>query len=164
MNWEALGAIGEIVGAVAVVVTLGYLAVQIRQNTRSMRTATRQNVLGDSISFLEHLFTDPELARVWGDGIRDSESLSEPERHRFHLFAMSFFRRFESIHQHHREGLLPTSDWAGLRDSVLEGVARPGLLAWWESNSFRFNPYFREFFADSLKDRVTQGSAEAGDR
>ena len=30
MNWEALGAIGEIVGAVAVVVTLGYLAVQIR--------------------------------------------------------------------------------------------------------------------------------------
>jgi hypothetical protein len=37
MNWEALGAIGEIVGTVAVVVTLGYLAVQIRQNTRTMR-------------------------------------------------------------------------------------------------------------------------------
>jgi hypothetical protein len=30
MNWEALGAIGEIVGAIAVVVTIGYLAVQIR--------------------------------------------------------------------------------------------------------------------------------------
>ena len=34
MNWEALGAIGEIVGAIAVVLTLGYLAVQMRQNTR----------------------------------------------------------------------------------------------------------------------------------
>ena len=45
MNWEALGAIGEIVGAVAVIATLGYLAVQIRQNTRSVRAATLQSVL-----------------------------------------------------------------------------------------------------------------------
>ena len=41
MNWEALGAIGEIVGAVAVVVTLGYLAVQIRKNTRLELTESR---------------------------------------------------------------------------------------------------------------------------
>ena len=40
MNWEALGAIGEIVGAVALVVTLGYLALQIRQNTQVLRSAT----------------------------------------------------------------------------------------------------------------------------
>jgi len=42
MNWEALGAIGEIVGAVAVVVTLVYLAVQIRQNTRSAKVCSNQ--------------------------------------------------------------------------------------------------------------------------
>lgn len=36
MNWEAMGALGEIVGAAAVVVTLVYLSVQVRQNTRSM--------------------------------------------------------------------------------------------------------------------------------
>ena len=37
MNWEALGAIGEIVGAVGVILTLGYLAVQIRQNVAQVR-------------------------------------------------------------------------------------------------------------------------------
>ena len=36
MNWEALGAIGEIVGAVAVIATLAYLAVQIRQNSLAL--------------------------------------------------------------------------------------------------------------------------------
>ncbi len=36
MNWEAIGAVGEIVGAAAVVVTLIYLAAQVRQNTKSM--------------------------------------------------------------------------------------------------------------------------------
>ena len=37
MNWESLGAIGEIVAAVAVVATLGYLAVQILQNVAQVR-------------------------------------------------------------------------------------------------------------------------------
>lgn len=37
MNWEAIGAIAEIVGALAVVVTLAYLAIQVRQNTRMMQ-------------------------------------------------------------------------------------------------------------------------------
>jgi len=42
MNWEALGAIGEIVGAVAVVLTLGYLALQIRQSRRVIRRSACQ--------------------------------------------------------------------------------------------------------------------------
>ena len=37
MNWEAIGAVGEILGAIAVLLSLAYLAVQIRQNTASVR-------------------------------------------------------------------------------------------------------------------------------
>jgi hypothetical protein len=37
MNWDAISAVGEIVGALAVMVFLGYLAIQIRQNTESVR-------------------------------------------------------------------------------------------------------------------------------
>ena len=44
MNWEALVAIEEIVGAIAVVLTLGYLAVQIPQNTRELRLNTFQSI------------------------------------------------------------------------------------------------------------------------
>ncbi len=39
MDWNALGAIGELVGAVAVLITVGYLAVQIRQNTRALESS-----------------------------------------------------------------------------------------------------------------------------
>ena len=44
MNWEALGALSELIGAIAVVLTLIYLAVQIRQNTRAIRLGTNHAV------------------------------------------------------------------------------------------------------------------------
>jgi hypothetical protein len=39
MNWDSVGAVGEIVGALAVLITLIYLSVQIRQNTKVARSA-----------------------------------------------------------------------------------------------------------------------------
>ena len=44
MNWEAIGAIGELVGAVGVIATLAYLAVQIRQNSQAVRSSTRSDI------------------------------------------------------------------------------------------------------------------------
>ena len=49
MNWEAIGAIGEITGALAVVVTLVYLSFQLRHNTYATRASTAQ-ALEDSIN------------------------------------------------------------------------------------------------------------------
>ena len=43
MNWEAVGAVGEIVGAIAVVITLIYLARQMRQNSSALRSTTAQS-------------------------------------------------------------------------------------------------------------------------
>ncbi len=46
MNWDAIGAIAELLGAIGVIASLVYLATQIRQNTRSVRSATYQGLIG----------------------------------------------------------------------------------------------------------------------
>jgi hypothetical protein len=46
MNWEAIGAIGEVLGAIGVICTLLYLTVQIRQNTRALQGATLDALTG----------------------------------------------------------------------------------------------------------------------
>jgi hypothetical protein len=66
MNWEALGAIGEIVGAVAVVLTLGYLAVQIRQNTLSNRSTFHFQAITEFTRMHEQVFGSPDNARLLG--------------------------------------------------------------------------------------------------
>ena len=43
MNWEAIGASAEAIAAIGVVVTLAYLAVQIRAHTRATRVSSFQS-------------------------------------------------------------------------------------------------------------------------
>ena len=63
MNWEAIGATGEIIGAVGVIVTLVYLAIQIRQNTASLKSSTLQARLEASAGLHDLCAFGPELSR-----------------------------------------------------------------------------------------------------
>jgi len=62
MNWEAIGAIGEIAGAIGVVVTLAYLSVQLRQNTKASRLSAIQAASENSSRFSELLASDAALS------------------------------------------------------------------------------------------------------
>jgi len=80
MNWEAIGAIGEILGAAAVVVSLIYLAVQIRANHKEVRLAAMHEI---SVEFRESIstFADPQMAELFtrvnlqDDTLTDAETL-----------------------------------------------------------------------------------------
>lgn len=61
MNWEAVGAIGEVIGAIGVIVTLAYLAIQIRQNSAVVRSATRQAISTTQAEIGYRLAENPEL-------------------------------------------------------------------------------------------------------
>ena len=62
MNWEAIGAVGEILGAIGVIATLGYLAAQIRQNTRSSRDAASRASFDTVTRINLMLVENPEVA------------------------------------------------------------------------------------------------------
>ena len=55
MDWNAVGAIGEVGGAIGVIVTLIYLAGQLRQNTRAMRSSTYQTYSGLAMNISDYL-------------------------------------------------------------------------------------------------------------
>jgi hypothetical protein len=70
MNWEAIGAIGEILGALAVVLTLGYLAVQIRYSRLSAADASRQGRAVGVRELMLSTASDPEIHRLWHKGFK----------------------------------------------------------------------------------------------
>jgi hypothetical protein len=90
MNWEAIGAIAEAMGAVGVIATLAYLSIQLRQNTNSVQAASAATHAQAVSSFVSLLAQDEAAGLLWDRGLQNPEALSDAERSRFerlmHLF------------------------------------------------------------------------------
>lgn len=84
MNWEAIGAIGELVGALGVILTLAYLAIQIRQNTKSTDKQNRRDAMEFVYTSSRPMIDDSELAEIYLRGMDDFHSLTDVEKLRFH--------------------------------------------------------------------------------
>jgi hypothetical protein len=83
MNLHDLANFGQIIGAVAVVISLFYVAHQIRQNTNAVRSATAQPAHEHFPKWYHSVAADDELSKIVANGLRDYGSLSEKERVRF---------------------------------------------------------------------------------
>ena len=142
---DAIGNIGEFIGGIAVVVTLIYLASQIRQNTRSVRVSAFQAAQRDLADLLDRLSGDPELIRIYFDGNSDFESFSQADRRRYATFMAAFMRRYETLIYQTRLGNIDPIQWEGVRENLREAFQGAGARAWWEGARSHFNPDLREF-------------------
>ena len=99
MDWNALGAIGEIVGAVAVVATLGYLAVQIRSAHRASTDSNRQQRAAAVRDSTMAAVRDPELREAWTKALKleevykpiaDELEITPDQAHTLDLYIMNW--------------------------------------------------------------------------
>ncbi len=86
---EDLGNIGDFLGGIGVVVTLAYLAVQIRKNTRSIRSAALDSISTSVSEFMDKVAQDPVLTKLWFDGLSGTIELSETDNRRFNLIGVT---------------------------------------------------------------------------
>ena len=101
---QLLGNYGEFVGAIAVVITLVYLATQVRQNTRMMRASIRQ-ARSDSSVHLYSLGATSVIAEIRDKESR-GEALTELEEERMFLWNISIWRQQQTIFFQAQDGLL----------------------------------------------------------
>ena len=80
MNWEAISAIGQIVGAIAVVISLIYLATEVRSNARATRQAAMRSTLDSLNRFAQQIIGHADLAELRNRGFHDFESLEGTDR------------------------------------------------------------------------------------
>lgn len=83
MNWDAIGAVGEIVGAIAVVGSLIYLATQISVSNRAARNSANEELFNQWATNVELLAGDSEKAQTYIKGLTNFESLNQEEMFRF---------------------------------------------------------------------------------
>ena len=138
MNWEAAGAIGEILGAIAVLTTLIYLALQIKQSNR-FEAARHLDVHMDRIREFElELGRDADMSRIWHAGMA-GEELTYPEIKQFNSLATVrvLIQRDAWLRARILENVVEDAD---MYLQILAGVIarNPGLKRLWDERYIPF--------------------------
>jgi len=133
MTIEQLGSVGEIVAALATVLTLLYLAVQIRQNSRALRASSIVAYMQAQEAISTSLAENEELCELYFKGLQTPEALTESERRRFFIVMGNYVMVLTQGDQMDSAGVLSTDlrhhysvqlDWL---------VSQPGFAFWREN-------------------------------
>ena len=145
VNWEAISAIGQIVGALAVVISLIYLAREIRSNARSARVASERSLVQMLIQFTQQLAEHPHLSELFYRGIHDFDSLKGADLVGFSTLMNQLFRTVEEMYYLQAAGHLEKGVWHGWETAHRDFNAYPGVQAWWRLRSHWFSEEFVKF-------------------
>jgi hypothetical protein len=117
MDWNAIAAIAEIVAAAGVIVSLLYLAAQVRHSTRAAKAATRQAIARDLQALSHDLITGSDIASILYRHIA-GEPVESDERMRLHARAYRDFHFWDNAHYQYTEGMLSDEEWRGIRENL----------------------------------------------
>lgn len=145
MNWDAIGALSELIGATAVVVTIGYLTFQVRQHSLSVRSASYQATTDALNQINLAIATDPDLLRVVSSRPVSLEELSLEDRYRYSYVMLSLFRVRETIFYQRDEGTTALQSWIREEVTLKQNLGSPGARSWWKSIEYGFAPEFKEY-------------------
>jgi hypothetical protein len=144
---DQLGSLGEFVSAVAVVVSLLYVAREIRENSRSTRLAALQSHLDAAQRFLELRARDRDLARVIRLGQETPEVLSDDELAQFRSWVGVGMRIAENLFIQYQAGNIAEESWAARSRGFLSMLATPGGSEAWATISWMHRSDFQEWLA-----------------
>jgi hypothetical protein len=128
MNWEAVGATGEVVGAAAVILTLAFLAFQIRSNTRAIQASAQYDIqvrLSD-ISF--EIGYNPERSALWSkilDETLSEEDFGDAQLVEAHWVIRGILVTYIAGFASYQKGMMPEEQWRIDRDFIRRFVALP---------------------------------------
>ena len=145
MDFQTLANLGEIIGAVAVVISLIYLAIQVRQNTTAQQIENYTRAL-DRVSSLQAQFgKDGETAMMFARGVRDANSLTRVEKVRFTWILYEMFGALEFMFHASQSDAMPEEVWTRWSMTVRYWMNHPGVMTWWKLRPVPFTKSFTAF-------------------
>jgi len=159
INLQYLANISEVVGAVVVVMSLVYLAVQVRQNTQAQRTENYSRAL-DRLAAMQSMFSqDSDISLIFSKGIENSSNLTPQERARFTWSMYEAFGAFEFMFLASRTDAIPEEVWTRWSSAVAWWLTFPGVQTWWRARPIPFTESFTAFVESLLRDNPTDAEA-----
>jgi len=139
VNWDAIGAIGEIGGAIAVVVTLVFLSRQVKDASRQFALASTAEANDLYSNACWPIYQSKENLRIWTVGQRDPMSLDQDDLEIFMLFMTRLMAVYDTVVEHYIEGALSEDKVTRYTEFTKQFLVSPGGELWRERQPYRMS-------------------------
>ena len=142
MNWEAIGSVGEILGALAVIITLFFLFRQLRLNSKQLeqsnelaRADSQRDILKQVADHSNLTIGNPELQEDIRSCYQSWTDAPSSAKWNFECWASSYFYIVEQAINMHESGLLSDETYDAMENAAIRIIETPGGYEWWERKS-----------------------------
>ena len=131
MNWNAIGAIAELIASVAVIISLIYLAIEVHQNTQALKRQGQKSARERFLTDLDQTTRTQVDAEVWRNGLNDFDNMAPADQGCFHSKMHPLIHGFHHAWDMHRARLVPDVELEAMRDVLISYLITPGAQQWW---------------------------------
>ena len=150
MNLQDLASIAEIAGGFAVLATLIYLVIELRNNTKTTRAQMHEQATQSFLTLLNSIMLKPDVLAA---GIKASEeefsTFSDGDKAYIYACNFGFFKHYELLYVQHQKGLMDEETWTAWQEHLLMYFHQPGIQTWWKTRKSTFTASFQTFLENS---------------
>lgn len=151
MTLQDIANIAEVVSTIGVVVSLVYVGVQVRQNTRAQKAATYNALTANTVAILSPLLAEPGITEFIVRIQANPDAATPAERMRFHSFLLIGFRHWDNLYFQFRSGSLDRQMWLSYDRTMSRWMDNDAWRDWFRANAASFSPDLRELLSERLK-------------
>jgi hypothetical protein len=145
MNWGAIGALAELMGAIGVIGSLVYLGTQVRTSNLASQVESKLRTTEFLVNFQDLLINNPELNEIMMRGRKGLENLSREEYLQFSNMAQKAFWYLSAAYFQQRKNMIEDADWHEVNAIIMYWTSARGAYQWW--NKFGHHSFAGEFAA-----------------
>ncbi|MFZ2030119.1 MAG: hypothetical protein WAU68_07425 [Vitreimonas sp.] len=161
MSLEQASYLSQIVAALAVLASLLFVGLQIRQNTQSQKLVAVSSLAAAIAAINVPAMQSPALGEALARATRDWNAASREQRVLAHFFLFSYFKLGENAWYQHARGVLDATQWSGWETMLRVFYHSPGVQsAWWPRRRRAYAPEFQAYLASTPAPPQDIGSLE----
>jgi len=145
MDWNAISAVAETLGAMGVIVSLVYLGVQIRMSRKDSVHNSIDRLVELWSTFSGALADHPELSAAFSKGLQNMDELEDVEKVMVFAHFGRVLRISEAIYLHHHHGTISESLWNGVDSSITDMLRIPAVRQYWPIRRHWFCAEFQAY-------------------
>ena len=144
MNWDAIAAVAELAAAIGVILSLLYVAAQMRLNTHEISRTNSRRTYSDHAASTRAIVENDNLSDLMIRGLESRDELNAAEKYRFDVCLGNWLQAVEQAFADYRDGSYPEEFLEVHRNTIPAFISTPGGASWWNERQVWFSKSFRQ--------------------